>query len=74
VIADHITRLAVAVIRVYRSLISPILPKACKFSPSCSEYAVMALEKYGLFKGSILALARILRCNPFSRGGYDPLT
>ncbi|MCU0679730.1 MAG: membrane protein insertion efficiency factor YidD [Planctomycetes bacterium] len=45
----------------------------CRFKPTCSEYAVSALEKYGLFKGTIKAIWRILRCNPFNKGGYDPL-
>ena len=45
----------------------------CKFYPTCSEYAIQALEKYGTLKGSLLSIKRILRCNPFSKGGYDPL-
>lgn len=45
----------------------------CKFYPTCSEYTKQAIEKYGAFKGSMLGIARILRCNPFSKGGYDPL-
>lgn len=68
------TRLVVAVIRLYRVAVSPFLPSTCRFTPSCSEYAVLALEKYGLIKGMWLAALRVLRCNPFSHGGYDPLT
>jgi putative membrane protein insertion efficiency factor len=68
------TRLVVAVIRLYRVAVSPFLPSTCRFTPSCSEYAVLALEKYGLIRGMWLAALRVLRCNPFSRGGYDPLT
>lgn len=46
---------------------------ACKYRPTCSEYALSAIEKYGAFKGSILTIKRLLKCNPFSKGGYDPL-
>lgn len=67
------TNLAVAIIRFYRMAISPLLPNTCRFTPSCSEYAVLALKKYGLPRGLFLAIARVLRCNPFNRGGYDPL-
>ncbi|MBE7047503.1 MAG: membrane protein insertion efficiency factor YidD [Ruminococcaceae bacterium] len=57
----------------YRKNISPMKPSCCRFVPTCSQYAIEAIEKYGAFKGSILAIWRILRCNPFSKGGYDPL-
>ena len=67
------TNLAVALIRLYKMAISPLFPATCRFTPSCSEYAILALKKYGLAKGARLAIARVLRCNPFSRGGYDPL-
>jgi putative membrane protein insertion efficiency factor len=60
-------------IKAYRKLISPLLPNACRFTPTCSEYALEALDKHGAIKGSILATWRILRCNPFCRGGYDPV-
>jgi putative membrane protein insertion efficiency factor len=60
-------------IKAYRKLISPLLPNACRFTPTCSEYALEALDKHGAIKGSILAMWRILRCNPFCRGGYDPV-
>ena len=60
-------------IKAYRKLISPLLPNACRFTPTCSEYALEALDKHGAIKGSILAAWRILRCNPFCRGGYDPV-
>lgn len=60
-------------IRVYRKVISPILPPACRFVPTCSEYAIEAIEKFGPIKGSMLASYRILRCNPYSKGGYDPV-
>ncbi len=60
-------------IKAYRKIISPLLPNACRFTPTCSEYALEALDKHGALKGSILATWRILRCNPFCRGGYDPV-
>lgn len=62
------------VIRTYKLIISPWLPAACRFSPTCSEYASEAIEKYGLFRGAAAALSRLLRCHPLHRGGFDPLT
>ncbi|HEX3153738.1 MAG TPA: membrane protein insertion efficiency factor YidD [Candidatus Angelobacter sp.] len=59
--------------RFYKSAISPHLPASCRFVPSCSEYAAEAVAKHGLLYGSALGLWRILRCNPFARGGYDPV-
>ncbi|HWR55083.1 MAG TPA: membrane protein insertion efficiency factor YidD, partial [Negativicutes bacterium] len=53
--------------------ISPLKPPSCRFVPTCSEYAVLALKKHGVFKGSFFALRRILRCHPFNPGGYDPI-
>ncbi|MBQ7226751.1 MAG: membrane protein insertion efficiency factor YidD [Clostridia bacterium] len=60
-------------IKFYRKAISPFLPSSCRFTPSCSAYALEAIEKFGAIKGSLLATYRILRCNPFCRGGYDPV-
>ncbi|MBQ8344609.1 MAG: membrane protein insertion efficiency factor YidD [Clostridia bacterium] len=60
-------------IKLYRRFISPILPQSCRFTPSCSQYAIEAIDKFGAIRGSILATYRILRCNPFCRGGYDPV-
>lgn len=61
-------------IRIYRKYISPLKGRpSCRFFPTCSQYAIEALEKYGAIKGSYLALRRILRCHPFHKGGYDPL-
>ena len=66
-------RLAVALIRVYQRLLSPLLGRRCRYHPSCSAYAVQALQSYGILRGAVLAAWRLLRCNPFSRGGYDPV-
>ena len=60
-------------IRLYKKNISPFLPRACRFYPSCADYAYEAIAAYGLPKGLALGLWRILRCNPFCRGGYDPV-
>lgn len=60
-------------IRGYRRFISPGLPPSCKYLPTCSQYAMDAITKYGAFRGSLMAVWRILRCNPFSKGGYDPV-
>ena len=60
-------------IRFYKREISPMLPPSCRFTPTCSEYAMQAIEKYGAVKGGWLALKRSLRCNPFHKGGYDPV-
>jgi len=57
----------------YQRFISPLFPPSCRFYPSCSEYAVQAIGKYGIFKGGAKAIWRILRCNPFNKGGYDPI-
>ncbi|MGV8124089.1 MAG: membrane protein insertion efficiency factor YidD [Vulcanimicrobiota bacterium] len=65
-------RLAVQAIRLYQN-IRKSLPPVCRFTPSCSQYALEAIEKYGFWKGLFLAVKRILRCHPFSRGGYDPV-
>lgn len=60
-------------IRFYRSAISPHRPPCCRFVPTCSQYALEAVERFGPWRGSLLALRRLLRCHPFSRGGYDPV-
>ena len=57
----------------YKVAISPLLPPSCRFYPTCSEYAVDALKKHGVFKGLYLTFRRIIRCNPFCDGGYDPV-
>jgi putative membrane protein insertion efficiency factor len=65
--------LALRLIRLYQRTLSVALPPSCRFVPSCSQYGYEAIEKYGVFKGSLMAGWRILRCNPFSKGGYDPV-
>ena len=60
-------------IRFYQAAVSPLFPPRCRFIPSCSQYALEAVEKYGAVKGTFLATKRILRCNPFHKGGYDPV-
>jgi uncharacterized protein len=66
--------LVIAPIRLYQRLISPALGPRCKYHPTCSAYAVQAIERYGILRGSVLATWRLLRCNPFSHGGYDPVS
>lgn len=68
-----LTRGAVAVIRVYQKMVSPLFPPSCRFYPTCSAYAIEALERHGLVKGAALATKRVLRCHPFNPGGYDPV-
>ena len=68
-----IGRFLIRLIRLYKKYISPGLPPSCKYLPTCSDYAIDAIMKYGAFKGSFMAAWRILRCNPFSKGGYDPV-
>ena len=67
------TRLAIGVLTGYRRFISPLLPAACRFSPSCSCYAIEAFEKYGVVRGALLTLRRLAKCHPFHPGGYDPV-
>lgn len=62
-----------ALIAFYRTCISPLTPPACRYTPTCSQYAQEAIKKYGPFKGGWLALKRILRCHPFGGSGYDPV-
>ena len=65
------TRLMVALLGVYKRRVSPLLPSACRFSPTCSEYARLALLKHGFWRGSFMAAGRLLRCQPFHPGGID---
>ena len=60
-------------LRAYNWAISPLLPPACRYVPTCSEYAMEAVERYGAVRGGLKAIGRVLRCHPFVRGGYDPV-
>jgi uncharacterized protein len=72
--ASRIARaVAVAPIAVYQRVLSPFLPRRCKYEPTCSHYAADAIREYGILRGAVLALWRLLRCNPWSYGGYDPV-
>jgi putative membrane protein insertion efficiency factor len=62
-----------APIRLYQRVISPALPRRCKYEPTCSRYAVQAIQRYGILRGLVLAAWRLLRCNPWSHGGFDPV-
>jgi len=70
---EFMKRFFVAIIRGYQKFISPMLRPSCRFQPTCSQYAIEAIEKHGVFKGGAMAVWRILRCNPFCKGGYDPV-
>ena len=65
--------LLLTLIRFYRRIISPMRPPCCRFIPTCSAYALEAVEKYGAAKGGLLAMRRLMRCHPFHKGGYDPV-
>ena len=60
-------------IRIYQKGISPLHPPCCRFMPTCSQYAVEAIERFGVIKGGYLSIRRLLRCHPFHKGGYDPV-
>jgi uncharacterized protein len=60
-------------IEVYRRFVSPMLPPSCRYWPSCSEYALQAIQKHGVLKGGLLGAWRVIRCNPWSKGGIDPV-
>jgi len=64
----------ILLIKGYQKIISPLFPPSCRFYPTCSEYSIQAFSKYGVIKGGAKATWRILRCNPFNKGGFDPLT
>lgn len=69
-------KIFVGILNFYQKRISPLISNLgfhCKYYPSCSEYTKIAIKKYGIFKGTLLGIYRILRCNPFSKGGYDPV-
>lgn len=66
-------KILIMIIRLYQKISNKYLPKRCKYYPTCSEYTKQAINKYGVFKGIYLGIKRIIRCNPFSYGGYDPV-
>ncbi|MCD8337775.1 MAG: membrane protein insertion efficiency factor YidD [Lachnospiraceae bacterium] len=66
-------KLLIRLIRFYQKYLSPMKRMRCPYTPTCSQYGLEAIQKYGAAKGSVLAAWRIMRCNPFSRGGYDPV-
>ena len=66
-------RMLIAAVRLYRRTLSPMLPECCRFWPTCSSYAIEALQKHGFCKGLVLTVWRLLRCQPFARGGFDPV-
>ena len=66
-------KLLMVLVRVYQLFVSPLLPPACRFEPSCSRYAMQALREHGALRGAWLAVRRLLRCHPFHPGGYDPV-
>lgn len=65
--------IAIALIRFYRRFISPLKPPVCRFAPTCSEYGLIAIARYGVFRGGWLTAKRIAKCHPFHPGGYDPV-
>jgi putative membrane protein insertion efficiency factor len=65
--------LVLSLLRFYKTRVSPQLPSACRYTPTCSEYAMEAIERHGVLRGVWLATRRVVSCNPFSRGGYDPV-
>ncbi len=72
-VGDAMRKAVIATLRFYKRFISPFLPSACRFEPTCSEYMLEAVEKYGTVRGIGLGLRRVLRCHPFHQGGFDPV-
>lgn len=72
-VARMLRALVTAPVLLYSKVISPALPRRCRYEPTCSAYAVQAVRRYGVLRGLVLAAWRLLRCNPFSDGGYDPV-
>ena len=66
-------RILITVIKWYKYFLSPLLPSACRYAPTCSEYTMQAIEKYGVMRGAALSFKRIIRCHPFHPGGFDPV-
>ncbi|MHB8809557.1 MAG: membrane protein insertion efficiency factor YidD [Desulfobulbaceae bacterium] len=71
--SNPVAGLVVLFLRGYKSIVSPFLPPSCRFTPTCSQYAIEAVQKRGVVRGLCLAVWRLLRCHPFARGGYDPV-
>jgi putative membrane protein insertion efficiency factor len=71
--SNPVRTLLIWAVRAYQTLVSPALPRSCKYHPSCSQYAIDAFSQYGVFRGFVLATWRLMRCNPLSYGGYDPV-
>lgn len=65
--------LLIDILKLYKTFLSPFLPSACRFTPTCSEYAMQAIEKHGVLRGILMGIWRILRCQPFAKGGHDPV-
>ena len=70
---DRLKYIFIYLIKFYQKFISPLKPPSCRFYPTCSQYAIESIKKYGSIKGSYLAIKRIIRCHPFNPGGYDPV-
>ncbi|HOT88678.1 MAG TPA: membrane protein insertion efficiency factor YidD [Bacteroidales bacterium] len=68
-----VSKIFIFFIRLYQLILSPILPKSCRYTPSCSEYGIEAINKYGPFKGGYLTIKRIISCGPWGKSGYDPV-
>ncbi|MDP3025400.1 MAG: membrane protein insertion efficiency factor YidD [candidate division Zixibacteria bacterium] len=66
-------KIFILLIRIYQSTLGMVFPPSCRFNPSCSEYSIQAINSFGVFKGGWLSIKRVLRCNPFYPGGYDPV-
>jgi hypothetical protein len=73
VMKTGLKNVSVLVIKIYQIAISPLFPPSCIYTPTCSSYAITALQKYGLLKGGFMAAKRIVRCTPFHKGGIDPV-
>ena len=72
-VSELISRALVFLLKIYKKYISPMLPDSCRFEPTCSVYSMQAIMKYGFIKGTYLSIWRVMRCNPFTKGGYDPV-
>ena len=73
ILAVGLIILVIGILTLYRRFLSPLLPPACRFHPSCSSYAIESFEKYGVVRGGLLTLRRLAKCHPFHPGGYDPV-